>query len=155
MIYFHGTSHAAKHLRHGAWQRGVPIAEAPNLADLIFVSEDTKTDDKGVRDEEPIRQGLIDLFVYHRFSVKWVSDGKAAVQLATTESFDLIVLDVMLPLKDGFTVCHEIRQVRPRIPIVMLTARTSEDDIINQTYPQSNAATPHSIFPSRPRPKIH
>ena len=56
MIYFHGTSHAAKYLRHGAWQRGVPIAEAPNLADVIFVSEDTKTDDKGVRDEEPIRE---------------------------------------------------------------------------------------------------
>ena len=56
MIYFHGTSHAAKHLRHGAWQRGVPIADSPNLADVIFVSEDTKTDEQGVRDVEPIRQ---------------------------------------------------------------------------------------------------
>ena len=56
MIYFHGVSHAPTHLREGARKRGVPIAESPNLADVIFISEDTKTDESGVRDVEPIRQ---------------------------------------------------------------------------------------------------
>ena len=49
MIYFAGTSHAALHLREGARKRGVPIADAPNLADVIFISEDTPTDDAGIR----------------------------------------------------------------------------------------------------------
>lgn len=56
MIYFHGTSHAVIHLREGARQRGVPIVDAPNLADVIFVSEDVKTDDFGNRDVAPIRE---------------------------------------------------------------------------------------------------
>ena len=56
MIYFHGTSHAAIHLREGAQRRGLVVTDHPNLADLIFVSEDTKTDESGGRDVEPIRE---------------------------------------------------------------------------------------------------
>lgn len=56
MIYFSGTSHAVVHLREGARQRGVPLVDAPNLADVIFVSEDVKTDEFGNRDVEPIRE---------------------------------------------------------------------------------------------------
>ena len=56
MIYFHGISHAAIHLKEGAQRRGLVVTDHPNLADLIFVSEDTKTDESGVRDVEPIRE---------------------------------------------------------------------------------------------------
>jgi UDPglucose 6-dehydrogenase len=56
MIYFAGTSHAAQHLRVGAKKRGLSIALTPNLADLIFVSEDTPTAEDGTRDVEPIRE---------------------------------------------------------------------------------------------------
>ncbi|MEQ1878960.1 MAG: response regulator transcription factor, partial [Bdellovibrionia bacterium] len=84
-----------------------------------------------VEDEEPIRQGLISLFVYHGFKVTSVTDGEAAIETARGGNFDLIVLDVMLPKKDGFTVCHELRAAKLTVPIIMLTARTSEDDIVN------------------------
>ena len=55
MICFLGFSHAALHLAEGARKRGIHVTDAPNLADIIFISEDTPTDDKGVRDLEPIR----------------------------------------------------------------------------------------------------
>ena len=54
MIYFFGTSHAATHLRNAAALRGVPIAATPELADVLFVSEDTPTDATGKRDLVPI-----------------------------------------------------------------------------------------------------
>ena len=56
MIYFAGTSHAAQHLREGARKRGVKISEAPNLADVIFVSDDTPTAEDGTRNLEPIKE---------------------------------------------------------------------------------------------------
>ncbi len=84
-----------------------------------------------VEDEEPIRQGLISLFVYHGYQVEAVTDGESGLSRAKSGKFDLIVLDVMLPKRDGFSVCHELRLAKLRTPIVMLTARTSEDDIIN------------------------
>ena len=56
MIYFAGDSHAVKHLRCGALKRGVSLADAPNLADVIFISQDTPTDEHGNRNLDPIRE---------------------------------------------------------------------------------------------------
>ena len=56
MIYFAGDSHAVHHLREGARKRGVPIVEAPDLADVIFVSQDTGIAEDGGRELEPIRE---------------------------------------------------------------------------------------------------
>ena len=83
-----------------------------------------------VEDEEPIRQGLVDLFVFHGFSVQAVADGRSALRLAMHERFDLILLDVMLPELDGFSVCNEIRKVSRDQPIILLTAKTSDEDIV-------------------------
>lgn len=55
MICFLGTSHAAQHLKAAAIAKGFSICENPQNASLIFISEDTPTDDEGVRDLEPIR----------------------------------------------------------------------------------------------------
>lgn len=55
MIYFAGDSHAVHHLREGARKRGVPIVDSPNVADVIFISQDTATDETGKRDLQPIR----------------------------------------------------------------------------------------------------
>ena len=55
MICFLGTSHAAEHLRDAAYTRGVPITFDGLHADVIFVSEDTPTDEDGKRDLQPIR----------------------------------------------------------------------------------------------------
>ena len=66
MIYFHGSSHAVVHLREAARQRKVPLVDAPNLADVIFVSEDVKTDHLGNRDVEPIREMVLSLTRFNK-----------------------------------------------------------------------------------------
>ena len=56
MIHFLGSSHAAQHLKEAAVKRGVPVTDHKNLANVIFVSEDTATDDGGNRDLSAIRE---------------------------------------------------------------------------------------------------
>ena len=60
------------------------------------------------------------------YDVEIEADGERALQRARTEAFDLILLDVMLPRKDGFEVCRELRKGGSRTPVIMLTARTQE-----------------------------
>jgi two-component system copper resistance phosphate regulon response regulator CusR len=62
------------------------------------------------------------------YAVDVVRDGEGAVYLASVNEYDLVILDVMLPLKDGHSVCREIRTGGARMPILMLTARGSIDD---------------------------
>lgn len=62
------------------------------------------------------------------YAVDVAYDGPGGQELAEFTPYDAIILDVMLPLKDGLTVCRELRQQRINIPIIMLTARDSVDD---------------------------
>ena len=79
-----------------------------------------------VEDEPSISFGLdLDLKT-EGYDVEVVEDGEAAVQRGREATFDLIVLDLMLPKKDGFEVCRELRHAGVRTPILMLTARTQE-----------------------------
>ena len=57
-------------------------------------------------------------------------DGDAGYKAFQKENFDICVLDVMMPIKDGFTLAQEIRQVNPDIPIIFLTAKTLNEDIL-------------------------
>jgi len=84
-----------------------------------------------VEDEAAIRTGLIDVLVYHGYEVDFAEEGPAGLQKAQTGQFDLILLDVMLPGMDGFEICNRIRQDDREQPIIMLTAKTSDDDIIH------------------------
>jgi DNA-binding response OmpR family regulator len=84
-----------------------------------------------VEDEPSIRSGLSDALVYHGFAVTSEADGKQGLDLALSGKFDLILLDIMLPQVDGFTICNEIRRVDRRQPIIMLTAKSADEDIIN------------------------
>jgi DNA-binding response OmpR family regulator len=83
-----------------------------------------------VEDEEPIRVGLVDLFVFHGYEVTGAADGVEGLRLGATGRFDLILLDLMLPGLDGLEVCDRIREQDPDQPIIMLTARTADEDII-------------------------
>ena len=83
-----------------------------------------------IEDEAPIRAGLGDALVYHGYGVRCVADGREGLQQALTGRYDLVLLDLMLPGIDGFEVCNQIRKVDRRQPIIMLTARTSDEDII-------------------------
>lgn len=83
-----------------------------------------------VEDEEAILQGLIDLFVYHGYDVDYARDGEAGLEKALTLRYDAVILDVMLPLLDGFSICNRIREASREQPVIMLTAKSSEEDII-------------------------
>jgi len=83
-----------------------------------------------VEDEEAIRQGLIDVFIYHGYEVDFAADGGEGLQKSLTGEFDLILLDVMLPTLDGFSICNQIREKNREQAIIMLTAKSSDDDII-------------------------
>jgi DNA-binding response OmpR family regulator len=79
-----------------------------------------------VEDEPRLARGLRDDLTLEGFEVLVAGDGVEALRLARERPFDLIILDVMLPKKDGFEVCRELRREGTRTPIIMLTARTGE-----------------------------
>ncbi|MGA2119219.1 MAG: response regulator transcription factor [Bryobacteraceae bacterium] len=79
-----------------------------------------------VEDEPGIALGLEDDLKMEGYEVEVLGDGAEAARRARQTSFDLILLDVMLPGKDGFEVCRELRRAGLRTPILMLTARTQE-----------------------------
>jgi len=79
-----------------------------------------------VEDESAIAFGLQLDLKGEGYDVEVESDGESALQRARKEPFDLILLDVMLPRKDGFEVCRELRRSGLKTPIIMLTARAQE-----------------------------
>ena len=64
------------------------------------------------------------------YEVETAADGKSGEKLARTEAYDLILLDVLLPKKGGFEILHDLRKDEIRIPILMLTARSTTEDIV-------------------------
>ena len=83
-----------------------------------------------VEDEAAIRSGLADLFVFHGYQVETAERGDDGLRMALGGKFDLILLDVMLPGIDGFEICDRIRQQDRQQPVIMLTAKSSDEDII-------------------------
>ncbi len=83
-----------------------------------------------VEDEAAIRSGLIDVFVFHGYDVDSAADGKSGLDKALSGKFDLVVLDVMLPSVNGFDICAAIRARDRDQPIIMLTAKVDDDDIV-------------------------
>jgi len=79
-----------------------------------------------VEDEPGIALGLEDDLRLEGWSVELVGDGVSGAKRAREDSFDLILLDVMLPGKDGFDVCRELRKAGVQTPIIMLTAKAHE-----------------------------
>lgn len=79
-----------------------------------------------VEDEPAIALGLRDDLELEGYQVEVVGDGETAVLKACNETFDLLLLDVMLPGKSGYDVCREVRIKKPELPIIMLTARSHE-----------------------------
>ena len=83
-----------------------------------------------VEDEAAIRDGLVDVFVYHGYDVETASDGNDGLHRALSGKYDLILLDVMLPGIDGFEICDRIRRRDRQQPVIMLTAKSSDEDIV-------------------------
>ena len=81
-----------------------------------------------VEDDEAMSIALRDGFQYEGYSVTVAKDGESGLQLATEESPDLILLDVMLPKMTGLDICKNLRGGGSAVPIIMLTARGQEID---------------------------
>ncbi|MCX6576607.1 MAG: response regulator transcription factor [Candidatus Aminicenantes bacterium] len=81
-----------------------------------------------IEDEEELVKGLKLNLVFEGYEVIWAMDGEEGLNKALKEAPDLILLDIMLPKKDGLDVCRELRQRNVTIPIVMLTAKGEEVD---------------------------
>jgi len=79
-----------------------------------------------VEDEPDIALGLEEDLTRQGYEAATVQDGASAIRRASGESWDLILLDVMLPLVDGFEVCRELRRRRVKTPIILLTAKVQE-----------------------------
>lgn len=80
-----------------------------------------------VEDEPKIAQVLVDFLQLEGFNTLVQYDGRDVIDTIKTQSIDFVVLDLMLPYKDGLTICREIRQFS-MMPILMLTARVDEID---------------------------
>src|SRR5207302_9010113 len=85
-----------------------------------------------VEDEAHLAQGLRFNLEAEGYSAEVVGDGEAATDrlLSKKENFDVIVLDIMLPGKDGFSVVSELRAARNYVPVLMLTARSRPEDVL-------------------------
>ena len=83
-----------------------------------------------IEDEEAIREGLIDVLVFHGYATDSAATGPDGLEKALTGKFDLILLDIMLPGIDGYEICDRIRAEDRNQPIIMLTAKTSDEEIV-------------------------
>ncbi|WP_339265140.1 response regulator transcription factor [Paenibacillus sp. FSL K6-1330] len=82
-----------------------------------------------VEDEQILREIIKDYLLEEGYEVLEADDGKKALALFQEHELDLIILDIMLPELDGWSVCKRIRKVS-NVPIIMLTARSDEDDTL-------------------------
>ncbi len=83
-----------------------------------------------VEDDPAILKGLCDVLVFNGYGADGVADGIKGCESALGGKYDLVLLDVMLPGMDGFSICREIRSRRPAQPVIILTAKGSEDDVV-------------------------
>jgi DNA-binding response OmpR family regulator len=84
-----------------------------------------------VEDDERIANAIAEALTDQRYVVEVANDGELGLTFAETDSFDLIILDLMLPRLDGIALCRKLRHLGLSTPILMLTARdTSEDKVL-------------------------
>jgi two-component system response regulator RegX3 len=83
-----------------------------------------------VEDETNIREGVCDVLAYHGYDPDAVGSGELGLSRALGGDYALLILDVMLPGLSGLEVCERVRAERRELPILMLTAKGSEDDVV-------------------------
>lgn len=83
-----------------------------------------------VEDDPTLMRGLADNFRLHGYEVQSATDGRTGLAQALAAPPDLLLLDVMLPQLNGFEICRQVRQRKLDMPIIMLTAKGQEEDIV-------------------------
>jgi DNA-binding response OmpR family regulator len=81
-----------------------------------------------VEDDPSIRRGVVDMLRFSGYHVREAADGEAGLDAALAEGIDLVLLDIMMPKMDGLEVLAELRQARPTLPVIFLTARGEQED---------------------------
>jgi DNA-binding response OmpR family regulator len=92
--------------------------------------EDLKTKILLVEDDPNFGTVLKDYLTMSGYDVKLATDGERGSDLFLKDEFNLCVLDVMMPKKDGFTLAAEIKRINPDMPIIFLTAKTLQQDVL-------------------------
>jgi len=83
-----------------------------------------------VEDDPTLLRGLKDNFTFRGYSVRTAADGEAGLEAAVNTRPDLIILDLMLPKVNGYEICRRIREEGLDTPIIMLTAKSEESDVV-------------------------
>ncbi|MBX3317733.1 MAG: response regulator transcription factor [Phycisphaeraceae bacterium] len=81
-----------------------------------------------VEDDPAIRRGLCDALRFAGYAADDAPDGEAGLRAATSRDYDIVLLDILMPKMDGLTVLSRLREVKPSIPVIFLTARGEEQD---------------------------
>ena len=81
-----------------------------------------------VEDDPAIREGLVDALEYAGYAALFAGDGLRGTETALAEAFDLLLLDLVLPGRDGLDILREVRSAKPTLPVIILTARGEEKD---------------------------
>jgi len=81
-----------------------------------------------IEDEQAIRRGVVDLLRASGYQVAEAADGARGLEESVRRGVDLVLLDLLLPKRDGLDVLVELRKTRPTLPVIILTARGTEDD---------------------------
>ena len=83
-----------------------------------------------VEDDEALGYLLSEYLKMKDFDIQWVKDGKSALEIAERDFFDLMILDVMMPEMDGFTLAKELKKDFPETPFIFLTSRSMKIDVL-------------------------
>ncbi len=81
-----------------------------------------------IEDDPAIRQGLVDAAKFAAFEVLEAGDGESGLRQAISADYDMLLLDLVLPHVDGLEILKELRKAKPTMPVIILTAKGSEED---------------------------
>ncbi len=81
-----------------------------------------------IEDDGAIRRGLVDALEFTGYEVLQAADGNEGIKLGLRASYDLLLLDLILPGPSGFEILQQVREARPTVPVIILTARGEEAD---------------------------
>jgi len=81
-----------------------------------------------VEDDEAIRRGIVDALQFAGYETLEAAEGERGLQTAVEVDLDLLLLDLVLPRRDGLEILEEVRATRPTLPVIILTARGEESD---------------------------
>ena len=108
-----------------------------------------------IADEDPTMRWLLRRAIVDDFDVTVAEDGQRAVELAGTASPDVILLDLSMPVLDGFGACRLIRAAYPRVPIVIVSGHTDEESVRTAFEAGANDYLVKPFTPSQLRARLH